>query len=161
MSRQAQSSKNALIFLMAPRWERRRKGDVPVESPVLFHQREAIKRKAEELDADIVKEFVISKQSDLLTNPLFREMLHVITGQGIDYVLIYPDRLHRDRERSAVITGAINLAGAQVVSASHMTGIAGEAEFILYMVNDFDRFARRDAQLRTKWKCAKRSADAA
>jgi hypothetical protein len=160
MSKQVQGDKKALLFLTASRWERRRHSDVPVESPMLFHQREAIIRKAAQLDADIVEEFVIPKHSDLLTHPLFRDMLHVITNQGIDYVLIYPARPHRIRQRSAFITAAINIASAQVVSASDAAGVGDAAEFIVYLINDFDRFARRDAQLRRQRKRKNCAADA-
>jgi hypothetical protein len=160
--RQVQDNQKALMLLTAARWERKGNYHVPVESSVLFHQREAIIRKSEELGIDIVEEFVIPKQSELLTNPMFRTMLRVILDRGIDYVLIYPARPHRIRQRSAVITAAINRAGARIISASQAAGIDDAAEFILYMVNDFDRFTRRrDAQLRQQRERTKRAPDAA
>jgi hypothetical protein len=159
-----QGSKKALMFLTASRWERRRHGDVPVESSVLFHQCEAMKRKAEQLDADIIEKFAIPKQSDLLAHPLFRGMLQVISNQGIDYVLIYPNRPHRNRERSAVITAAINRAGAQVVSSQNVQNVTVLPEHlyeILAWLNDTNTTQRRDAQLRRQWERKKRTSQAA
>jgi hypothetical protein len=158
MGKQVQGDKTALMFLTAPRWERRRNGGVPVESSVLFHQREAIKRKAEQLGADIVEEFATPKQSDLLTHPLFRDMLHVISDQGIAYVLIYPARPHRIYARSAAITAAIKRAGAQVISTQNVESVPEILHGILKKVNDSDVAARRDAQLRRQWKRQQKSA---
>jgi hypothetical protein len=119
---------------------------MPVETPLLFHQREAIHRKADELGADILEEFTFPKQSEMTEYPLFREMLTVVRDRGIDYVLIYRSYIVRERKLDAVIKRAINISGAQVISASD-TVTAGEAsEFIVNAIGDLHLFARREDQ---------------
>lgn len=161
MSKRTQGGKKALMFLTVPRRERRPNIEGSFESVVWFHHREAIKRKAVKLDADIVAEFAIPKPSNRVDDPLFREMLHVISEQQIDYVLIYPDQPHRIREESALITTAINNAGAHVVSVTDFESVPEALQGILSVVADFDRFERREAQLRRKWERQNRAADAA
>jgi hypothetical protein len=99
--RRRKNHKKAFIYLTVPRNDPRRHCNVETWS--LFHQCEVIKRKSAQLNADINAEFVIPKQFNLVTDPLFRQMLHVISTQGIDYVLIYPDRPHRIYKRSAKV----------------------------------------------------------
>jgi hypothetical protein len=160
MSEPTQGDTKALILLTALRWQRQQ--NVPVDSPMLFHRREAIIRKADELGVDIIEEFVFPTQYDMVAHPLFSEMLYVIAQRRISYVVIYPERPHRNRERSAAIIAAINRAGAQVVSASDVTGIGELAEFFVYLVGDFDTYARqRDAQRKRQREQQKRETDAA
>lgn len=145
--------KKAVVYMTAPTGNHRRYCDVPDESSTLYDQREAIKRKAAELNADIVGEFLIPRLSrPAAKEPLFRQMLNDISTQSIDYVIIYPRRINRIRERNMVITEVINQAGARVVSVSDMTGLTGYVDSILQMLSDLQTADRRDAQLRRKWK---------
>lgn len=163
MSKSAQNRKKAIMYIAAPVRERRRYCDVsPVESSSPFCQREAIKRKAVEIGADIVGEFVIPKPSNEVSGALFRSMVETIRRDAIDYVLIYPEQPHRIREHSAKITEAINAAGAQLVSViGGLVAGRGIIDFFLHCYGDIDKFNRRDAQLRAAWKRKKRAADAA
>jgi hypothetical protein len=78
MSETAQISGKALMLLTAARWKRRGDKRVPIESRLLFHQREAVQRRADALGVDIVEEFILPKQTEFTDHPLFGEMLKVI-----------------------------------------------------------------------------------
>jgi DNA invertase Pin-like site-specific DNA recombinase len=151
-------TKKSIMFLTVPVREQRRYCDVPVERMSLSSQREAIKREATERNTTIVGEFVIPKPSNRVGDPLFRRMLDFISAQGIDYVLIYPDRPHRIYKESALIDAAINAAGAQVVSVQNVESVPDILRGILQALNDFDVAARRDALLRAKWKREQKAA---
>lgn len=161
MANSARENKIALMLLTVPVWEHRPMADGSLESVQLFYKREAIKRKAAELDADIVAEFEIPKPAYLVNDPLFQEMLHVITEQQIDYVLIYPIRLHRMREESERMAAAINAAGARIFSAMGFEEIPEALQGILSMATATDRFKRIDAQRKAAWRRARRAKDAA
>jgi Resolvase, N terminal domain len=151
-------SKKAIIFLTVPVREQQRYCDFPGELRSLSSQREAIKRKATELNAGIVGEFVIPKPSNRVGDPLFRSMLDFISAQGVDYVLIYPNRPHRIHKERALIEAAINRAGAQVVSVQNVESMPDILRGILQALNDLDVAARRDAQLRAKRKREQKAA---
>jgi Resolvase, N terminal domain len=150
-------TKKAIMFLTAPVREQRRYCDVPVEPMSLSSQREAIKRKAAERNTAIVGEFVIPKPSNRVSDPLFRRMLDFISAQGVDYVLIYPDRSHRIYKESTLIEAAIIQAGAQVMSVQDVDSVPDILRGLLRRLNTLDFSARRDAQLRAKWKRSKNS----
>ncbi len=151
-------TKKAIMFLTVPVREQRRYRDVPVEPLSLSSQQEAIKRKAAELNATIVGDFVIPKPSHRVGDLLFRSMLDFISAQGVDYVLIYPDRPHRIYKESTLIEAAINAAGAQVISVQNVESVPDILRGILQALNDLDVAARRDAQLRAKRKREQKAA---
>ena len=151
-------TKKSIMFLTAPVREQRRYCDVPVEPLSLSSQREAIKRKAAERNADIVGEFVIPKPSNRVGDPLFRRMLDFISAQGVDYVLIYPDRPHRIYKENALIEAAIIQAGAQVMSVQDVDSVPDILRGLLSRLDSLDVSARRGAQLRAKWKRKQKAA---
>jgi hypothetical protein len=151
-------AKKAITFLTVPVREQRRYCDVPVEPISLSSQREAIKRKAAERNTTIVGEFVIPKPSNRVGDPLFRRMLDFISAQGVNYVLIYPDRPHRIYKESALIEAAIIQAGAHVMSVQDVDSVPDILRGFLGKLNAWDVSARRDAQLRAKWKREQKTA---
>jgi hypothetical protein len=100
----------------APQKRKQDDGATPVNSSLFFHQRKAIERKAEEIGADIICEFVIPQPSYAATSSQFQNMLHYISDHGVNYVVIYPDRPHCIHKKSDLIETAIIAAGAQLVS---------------------------------------------
>jgi hypothetical protein len=91
MAKNMQNRKKAVVYFAVPRHVPRQFCDAPPdESSSLFCQREEIKRKAVELGADIVGEFVIPKPSNKVSETLFRSMLETIRRDAIDYVFDLP-----------------------------------------------------------------------
>jgi hypothetical protein len=155
--------KKALAYVAVSAPRKRAQGDdvTPVESSLFFNQREAIERKAVEIGADIVGEFVIPKPSNTVTGSQFRNMLDYISDHGVDYVVIYPDRPHRIYKESALIEAAIIEAGAQLVSVHDVDSVPELLRGFLGKLRALDAAARRDAQFKAQWKRKKRAADAA
>lgn len=147
----------AIMYIAVPVQEQSRYCDVPpVGSLFVSCQREAIKRKVVETEADIVGEFVIPKPSNKATDPLFRRMVDTIKREAIDYVLIYPNRPHRIREQNKKIIDVINAAGAQLVSVNGglVTGL-DLVDFMLHCFGDLDKFNRCETRSSERRGCGR------
>lgn len=83
-------------------------------------QRTACQRKAQELGAEIVEEFVDAGASARSADREgLQEMLAYVKKGNVDYVLVHKlDRLARDRADDVAILAAIQSAGAVLVSAT-------------------------------------------
>ncbi|MCL5734369.1 MAG: recombinase family protein [Actinobacteria bacterium] len=84
-------------------------------------QRAACRRKAEELGAEVIQEYVDAGASARsMDRPALQELLNrIIEERDIDYVIVHKvDRLARDRADDVKIGLTIHKAGAVLVSAS-------------------------------------------
>lgn len=84
-------------------------------------QREACTRKARELDAEVVDEFVDAGASARSADrPALQSLLRRLRGDGdVDYVIVHKvDRLARDRADDVAIGLTIHKSGAVLVSAT-------------------------------------------
>jgi site-specific DNA recombinase len=83
-------------------------------------QREACRRKAASLDADVVAEFVDRGESARSAKrPELQGLLRFVKSHPVDFVIVHKvDRLARNRFDDAEINLALRLAGAQLVSVS-------------------------------------------
>ena len=113
------TSKRAVIYLRVSSTQQAEK-DYDAEGYSLPAQREACRRKAETLNADVVEEFMDRGESAKTTDREgLQAMLRRITQGGIDYVIVHKvDRLARNRADDALIALQIREAGAQLVSVS-------------------------------------------
>ncbi|MEU8717548.1 recombinase family protein [Streptomyces sp. NPDC048663] len=109
----------AVTYLRVSTKEQAQKGG-QAEGFSIPAQREALRRKAETLDAAIVAEFVDAGESAKSADrPDLKRMLAYLAKHRVDYVLVHKiDRLARNRVDDIEITMAIKKAGATLVSAT-------------------------------------------
>lgn len=84
-------------------------------------QRQAIRRKASELGALVVKEFVDRGRTGTTTDrpELQRMLVHLRESPDVDFVIVHKlDRLARSREGDVEVTKAIAGAGARLISTT-------------------------------------------
>jgi hypothetical protein len=103
-----------LLTVSAPR--NRRNYNEHAVLAKLSRQREALRRKATELDVYIAGEVIIEKRPGWADGSAFRYLLRTIQEERIDFVLIYPVSLHRSYAQDAITRAAIGKAGAELVS---------------------------------------------
>ncbi|MGH3548507.1 MAG: recombinase family protein [Pseudonocardiaceae bacterium] len=114
----ATPTKRALIYLRVSTAKQAGKADDP-EGYSLPAQREACHRKATELGAEVVGEYIDRGESAKTADRRdFQRMLtHVRTEQDIDYVILDKiDRFARNRRDDANILFELRMAGAQLIS---------------------------------------------
>ncbi len=118
--------------------------DYDPEGISLPAQRAAIQRRAAELDAEIVEEFVEPGRSATTTDgrPVFREMMARLKAEaGIDYVIVYArSRLHRNSIDAAITKRDLRTAGAVLVSVmdyTEDTAIGDLVATVLDAVNEY------------------------
>jgi site-specific DNA recombinase len=112
--------KTAVIYLRVSTLEQAQKDQDP-EGYSIPAQREACRRKADSLGAEVVAEFVDRGESARSADrPRLKDMLAKLKAdKDIDYVLVHKvDRLARNRDDDFSINLAIRAAGAQLVSAT-------------------------------------------
>lgn len=87
-------------------------------------QREANRRRAYELGALVVAEFIDRGRSGRSTDrPELRRMLDYVTATPVDYVIVHKiDRLARNRGDDAALTDAILATGARLISSTEAIG---------------------------------------
>lgn len=113
-------SKRAVIYLRVSTNDQV-KTDYDADGFSIRAQREACERKASELDAVVVEEFVDRGESAKSADraELQRMLASLRAAGGIDFVIVHKvDRLARSREDDMAIVIAIRKAGAQLVSAT-------------------------------------------
>ncbi|MFB7976577.1 recombinase family protein [Bacillus subtilis] len=93
------------------------------ESLSIPAQREAAQRKASQLGAVIVEEFIdVGESARSADRPELRRMLDYISSSAVSYVIVHKiDRLARNRVGDVEINLAIRAAGATLVSCSENT----------------------------------------
>jgi site-specific DNA recombinase len=111
--------KRAVIYLRVSSSQQADK-DFDAEGFSIPAQREACRREADKLDAEVVDEYTDRGESAKTANrPALRAMLDQLEGNGADYVIVHKvDRLARNRADDVEIVMAIRKAGAQVVSVT-------------------------------------------
>jgi site-specific DNA recombinase len=112
--------KKCAIYLRVSTLEQAQKDQDP-EGYSIPAQREACRRKADSLDADVVAEFIDRGESARSADrPQLKAMLAKLkTDKDIDYVIVHKvDRLARNRDDDFSINLAIRAAGTQLVSAT-------------------------------------------
>ncbi len=118
--------------------------DYDPEGISLPAQRAAIQRRAAELGAEIVEEFVEPGRSATTTDgrPVFREMMARLKAEtGIDYVIVYArSRLHRNSIDAAITKRDLRTAGAVLISVmdyTEDTAIGDLVATVLDAVNEY------------------------
>lgn len=109
----------AIAYLRVSTKEQAEKGG-QAEGFSIPAQRDALRRKAESLDAVIIEEFVDAGESAKSADrPNLQRMLRYLASNRVDYVLVHKvDRLARNRADDVEITMAIKKSGAALVSAT-------------------------------------------
>ncbi len=112
-------AKTAIAYLRVSTKEQAARGG-QAEGFSIPAQRDALRRKAESLDAVIVEEFVDAGESAKSAHrPHLQRMLGYLADNRVDYVLVHKvDRLARNRVDDVAITMAIKKSGATLVSAT-------------------------------------------
>ena len=102
------------------------KTDYDPEGLSIPAQREACERKAAQLDADVVREYVEPGVSggSLVKRPTFRKLIEEIQElQDIDYVIVWSiSRWARNQEDHWTARGMINRAGAKLIAVKEPIG---------------------------------------
>ena len=115
-----QNSKRAIIYLRVSTTKQARSGG-EVEGYSIPAQRDACRRKAGDLAAAVVDEYVDAGASARsIDRPALQALLRRLANEhDVDYVIVHKvDRLARDRADDVAIGLAIHKAGAVLVSAS-------------------------------------------
>lgn len=113
-------SKRAVLYLRVSTAKQARTGGAD-EAYSISAQREASRRKAEDLGAAVVDEYIDAGASARsIDRPALQALLRRLADQhDVDYVVVHKvDRLARDRADDVAIGLAIHKAGAVLVSAS-------------------------------------------
>ena len=109
----------ALIYLRVSTKDQAEAGR-DVEGYSIPAQREACRRRAETLDADVADEFVDRGESARSSDrPELQRMLTHVSDHSIDYLIVHKvDRLARNRSDDVTIHMALQAAGVRLVSCS-------------------------------------------
>ena len=113
------TEKTAVIYLRVSTKEQAERNGDP-EGYSIPAQREACRRRAQTLEAAIVREFVDRGESAKTADrPALKEMLQYVAQHRIGYVIVHKiDRLARNRADDLAISSVFHEAGAQLVSCS-------------------------------------------
>ena len=109
----------AVAYLRVSTVEQARRGMEP-EGFSIPAQREACQRRAAQLEAEVVEEFVDRGESARSANrPDLRRLLAYVAENEVRYVIVHKiDRLARNLADHVEITLALRMAGAELVSVS-------------------------------------------
>ena len=121
--------------------------DYDPEGISLPAQRAAIQRRAAELDAEIVEEFVEPGRSATSTDkrPKFQEMMARLKAEGgIDYVIVYArSRLHRNAIDSAITKGDLRKVGATIISVMDYTEDSAIGDLVATVLDGVNEYQSR------------------
>jgi site-specific DNA recombinase len=119
-------------------------------------QREAGKRKAELLDADIVNEFVEPGRSatSIDKRPAFQEMIAWVKAQGnIDYVIVYHfNRVFRNAVDAGIVKRDLKKVGTRIVSTIIDMGDGPESDLIETILHAVDQYQSQASGADIKYK---------
>jgi DNA invertase Pin-like site-specific DNA recombinase len=115
----ASAEPTAVLYLRVSTKEQAERGG-EAEGFSIPAQREACSRKADQLGATVVAEFIDAGESARSADrPRLQELLRFVAEQGADFVIVHKvDRLARNRYDDAVITAQLQAGGAQLVSVT-------------------------------------------
>src|SRR3954454_2317449 len=115
----AAAEPTAVIYLRVSTKEQAQRGGA-AEGFSIPAQREACRRKAEQLGAEVVEEFIDAGESARSADrPSLQQLLRYVVDTGVDFVIVHKvDRLARNRYDDAVITAQLQAAGARLVSVT-------------------------------------------
>ncbi len=121
--------------------------DYDPEGISLPAQRAAIQRRAAELNADIVAEFVEPGRSATTTDrrPEFQRMMARLKAEGgIDYVIVYArSRLHRNSIDAAITKRDLRKAGAAIVSVMDYTEDTAVGDLVATVLDAVNEYQSR------------------
>ncbi len=117
--KQKSCTKQAVIYLRVSTREQAERGG-EAEGFSIPAQREACRRKATSLDAEVVETFIDAGESAKSTDREdLQNMLTFLAENRLDYVIVHKvDRLARNRADDVMINLAIKGAGAQLISCT-------------------------------------------
>jgi len=121
--------------------------DYDPEGISLPAQRAAIQRRAVELDAEIVAEFVEPGRSATTVDgrPVFQEMMARLKAeQGIDYVIVYArSRLHRNSVDAAITKRDLRKAGVTLISIMDYTEDSAIGDLVATVLDGVNEYQSR------------------
>jgi site-specific DNA recombinase len=121
--------------------------DYDPEGISLPAQRAAIQRRAKELDADIVGEFVEPGRSATTVDgrPVFREMMARLKAEpDIDYVIVYArSRLHRNSIDAAITKRDLRAAGVTLISIMDYTEDTAIGDLVATVLDGVNEYQSR------------------
>jgi site-specific DNA recombinase len=124
-------------------------------------QREAGKRKAELLDAEIVREFVEPGRSatSIDKRPAFQEMLAWVKAQkDIDYVIVYHfNRVFRNSVDAGIVKRDLKKVGTRFVSTIIDMGEGPESELIETILHAVDQYQSQASGADIKYKMSQKA----
>jgi predicted site-specific integrase-resolvase len=138
----ARPAKRAVIYLRVSTAEQAHAADAP-EGYSIPAQREACRRKAQELDAAVVAEFADPGESARsVARPKLQAMLAMLSEhKDVDYVIVHKlDRLTRNRADDVTIQLAIQRAGARVVSVTENVDDTPSGRLVRNIFADLNEF---------------------
>src|SRR3954454_19521863 len=115
----AAAEPTAVIYLRVSTKEQAQRGGA-AEGFSIPAQREACRRKAEQLGAEVVEEFIDAGESARSADrPSLQALLRYVVETGVDFVIVHKvHRLARNRYDDAVIPAQLQAAGARLVSVT-------------------------------------------
>ncbi|GAA0532658.1 hypothetical protein GCM10010172_11810 [Paractinoplanes ferrugineus] len=121
--------------------------DYDPEGISLPAQRSAIQRRARELDADIVAEFVEPGRSATTVDgrPVFQEMMARLKAKpDIDYVIVYArSRLHRNSIDAAITKRDLRSAGVILISIMDYTEDSAISDLVATVLDGVNEYQSR------------------
>lgn len=121
--------------------------DYDPEGISLPAQRSAIQRRAAELDAEIVTEFVEPGRSATTVDrrPVFQEMMARLKAEkGVDYVLVYArSRLHRNSIDAAITKRDLRKAGVTLISVMDYTEDSAIGDLVATVLDGVNEYQSR------------------
>ena len=121
--------------------------DYGPEGITLPAQRTALQRRAKELDADIVAEFVEPGRSATTVDgrPVFREMMARLKAEpDIDYVIVYArSRLHRNSIDAAITKRDLRAAGVTLISIMDYTEDSAIGDLVATVLDGVNEYQSR------------------
>lgn len=159
-NRVSNTSKKAVIYLRVSTARQASSGG-EVEGYSIPAQREACRRKAAELGASVVDEYVDAGGSARsIDRPALQELLERLhERRDVDYVIVHKvDRLARDRADDVTIGLTIHKAGAVLVSASEQIDDTPAGTLLRGIRRRSPSSTPRTSAMRPRRVCTKRPA---